>query len=130
MLFDSEVYQVRAVNNNRVSVRDLRDVAALNKLQLHAATSCVYFGDMRFADYVKALWDDERGRLTAHPGKVIEATEVDADTMEPVGELVHGFQPQLNYRPLFTFLKHGFIQNGHARRTLRRAGAASLKDGI
>ena len=122
LLVDAEVYRVRASANNRVSVRDLRDVAALNKLQLHAASGCVYFEEERFSGYVKALWAEEHKRLTKHAGSVAQAPGFDAQTREPLGEIVHAFQPQLAYRPLLSFLKHEIVGDGD-QRLLRRAGA-------
>lgn len=122
MLLDKEVYSTRNAANNRISVRDLRDVAALNKLQIHSATNCVYFEEVKYAKYVEALWSDEKNRLTRHVGSVHQGPGFDAATSASIGDIVHVFQPQLAYRPLFTFLKHQVVGESD-RRQLRRAGA-------
>lgn len=106
-LLDPNCYQVRrGARGNRVQVRDLRDVLALNQLQIHAASNCVYFGDFKFAPYVVEAWRQERARLTKHEGRVIEAPERNAATGETMGDIVHGFQPQLAYPLKLTFLMH------------------------
>lgn len=92
------------VNNRRRRLKTgLPDAyAALNKLQIHASSSCVYFEDERFSDYARALWLEERARLTTHAGLVVQAPDYDAQTREALGDIVHAFQPQLAYRPLLT----------------------------
>jgi hypothetical protein len=105
-LLDPNCYQVRGGRGSCVQVRDLRDVLALNQLQIHAASNCVYFSDFRFAPYVAEAWRQERKRLTNHTGMVIEAPGRDAATGDSIGDIVHGFQPQLAYPLKLTFLKH------------------------
>lgn len=119
LLLDDLAYTVRGANSNRVPVRHLKDVEALNKLQLHAAAECVYFEDAEFRPYVEALWSDERHRLTKHAGMVVQAPGFDASTREPIGDIVHGFQPQLAYRAEFTFVSHAVLGDGDIR-LLRR----------
>ena len=122
MLLDTEVYSSPKAFANRIYVRDLKDVAALNKLQIHSASNCAYFGEPKYEAYVKALWAEEKHRLTQHAGFVHEAPGFDATTSEGIGDLIHTFRPQLAYRPLFTFLKHDVVGDGEPRK-LRRAGA-------
>ena len=105
-LVDARVYTVRGVRENCVKVRELRDVLALNKLQVHSASHCVYFGEPRFSDYVQAAWEAERKRLTQHAGSVVEAPGRAIETGEDMGEILHGFQPQLPYPLTLSFLKH------------------------
>jgi len=49
MLMDPACYKIQKMRNNRVQVREFCDVVALNKLQLHAASSCIYFGEFQYA---------------------------------------------------------------------------------
>ncbi len=105
-LVDPNCYRVRSTRENRVQVRDLRDVLALNQLQIHAASNCVYFGDFKYAPYVVEAWRQELPRLTKHQGMVVEAPGRDAATGESTGDIVHGFQPQLAYPLKLTFLAH------------------------
>lgn len=120
LLLDDLAYEVRSAKANRVPIRHLKDVEALNKLQLHAAAECVYFEDAEFRSYVEALWRDERHRLTKHAGMVVQAPGFDAGSREPLGEIVHGFQPQLAYRAELTFLTHTVLGDRDAR-PLRRS---------
>lgn len=105
-LIDPERYQVRGVRDGRVSVRNLQDVLALNKLQLHASSNCGYFGDSAFAPYVTEAWKQEQHRLTKHDGMVVQAPGRDATTGESMGDIVHGYLPQLNYRLRLSFISH------------------------
>lgn len=121
LLMDAEVYRTRSPHKNRVHLRDLGDVAGLNRLQMHAASNCVYFGDMRYAGYVKALWEQERGRLTKHAGAVVQAPGFDARTGNALGDIVHSFEPQLAYLPRLSFLRHETVGDGDSRPLRRRA---------
>lgn len=120
MLLDEEAYKVRGVRANTVAVRQLSDVMSLNKLQLHAAADCVYFEDIAFAPYVEAVWRDEQARLTKHAGMVVQAPAFAVETGSSMGEVVHGFQPQLDFRANFSFLKYA-VYGDEDRRPLRRA---------
>jgi hypothetical protein len=106
LLVDAACYRVKHAPKNRVFIRDLNDVMALNKLQLHAASSCVYFHDFKYDPYVKSLWSQERAALTPHAGPVVEAPGFDATTGEPLGDIVHFFQPLLPYKLRLSFLEH------------------------
>lgn len=106
LLLDAASYRLRRVIENRIQVRDLRDISELNKLQIHAASDCVYFGDFARAPYVAELWRQERARLCQHACEVIQAPSFSVETGEPLGDLVHSFQPQLPYRLSLSFLEH------------------------
>lgn len=120
MLFDETVYAVRGAREGRLMLRELTDVAALNKLQLHAASDCVYFGDKKFGPYVQALWKEESKRLSSHEGKVVQAPGFDAQTGEPLGDIVHSFNAQVNYRLKLSFLQHESYSD-RDERPLKRA---------
>ena len=109
LLLDEGAYDVRAAPGNRVAIRDLRDVQALNKLQLHASSDCAYFEDVKFERYVHALWLEERKHLKGHEGMVVEAPNFDAASGAPLGDIVHGFHPQLPYQARFSFLRYQVV---------------------
>ena len=106
LLVDAASYRIRGTNNNRVALRDFHDVLSLNKLQLHAASSCVYFNDFRYAPYVVELWRQEQAALEAHAARVVQAPGFDVTTGAPMGDIVHCFLPQLPYRLSLSFLQH------------------------
>lgn len=108
-LVDQATYRLRRVWENRIQVRSLQDVMALNKLQMHAASDCVYFSDFKFAPYVVELWRQERATLRAHACKVIQAPSFSAETGDSLGEIVHSFQPQLPYLRLPELLMHACL---------------------
>ena len=105
-LLDPRCYAVRRRRGGCVQVRDLRDVLALNQLQIHAASTCVYFAGFGFAPYVTEAWRQERYRLTKHDGMVVQAPGRDATSGEPLGDIVHGFQRQLTFPLRLSFIEH------------------------
>ena len=127
LLLDGDNYTVRGGRDNRIAVRDLSDVLALNKLQLHAASSCVYFHDFRYAPYVEELWREERLALITHAATVVQAPGFNATTGEPMGDIFHAFLPQLPYRLRLTFLEHAVYGDAgfRAERRSRRTGPKS-----
>ncbi|WP_168667280.1 DUF4238 domain-containing protein [Paraburkholderia sp. SG-MS1] len=111
LLVDDACYRVKRAREGRVLVRDLNDVMALNKLQLHAASSCVYFHDFKYEPYVEGLWNEERAALAPHAGSVHEAPGFDADTADSLGDIVHFFQPLLPYELRLSFLEHDVLSD-------------------
>ena len=103
-LVDSDRYTVKRLRDHQVCLHDLRDVAALNKLQIHGASTCAYFHDDAMARYVSHLWEDEGRSLSEHAGKVVEAPGCDANSGEPLGDILHTFQPQLPFHLRLSFL--------------------------
>jgi len=54
---------------------------ALNKLQLHAASTCVYLNDFKFSAYVQDLWRQEKPFfLKPNLGAVVEAPGYSSET--------------------------------------------------
>ncbi|HHT9113890.1 MAG: DUF4238 domain-containing protein [Planctomycetes bacterium] len=109
LLFDANSYRIKGVRNSVLSVRDLKDVAALNKLQIHNASNAVYFSEYQYSRYVSELWRQEKTKLREHRGTVVEAPGFDHDG-EPLGDIVHSFEPQLPFFPDFIFLYHEIVQ--------------------
>lgn len=125
LLLDAARYLLKRVVDNRIQVRDLRDVAALNKLQIHAASDCIYFGDFERASYVAELWRQERARLSQHACTVNEAPGFSVEAGESQGDVVHVFEPQLPYHLSLSFLEHLSNSQHHLlRRNLRPSDLA------
>ena len=91
MLLDERAYKIKKFRNSILPVRNLIDIAALNKLQIHNASIAVYFSDYQYSRYASELWRQEMVRLIDHRGKVVEAPCVDHNE-EPMGDIVHSFE--------------------------------------
>lgn len=115
LLVDEACYRIKRAPESRVLVRDLNDVMALNKLQLHAASSCIYFHDFHYALYVKSLWQQERAALRPPAAPAYEAPGFDATTGEALGDIVHFFQPLLPYKLRLSFLDHDVLGDAEYR---------------
>lgn len=113
MLIDDRKYRMKNIRGSILAVKDLKDVAALNKLQIHNAFSSVYFSDYQYSDYVKNLWRKEQQRLVEHKGKVFEIPEF--DNGEVASTLIHSFEPQLPFIPKFSFLDYQELPENYYR---------------
>ncbi|RJG13026.1 DUF4238 domain-containing protein [Pseudomonas cavernicola] len=106
LLVDPQRYSVKRIRDgNMVHVRDLQDVAAINKLQIHSATTAIYFSDYKYADYVTSIWAQENKKLSENLVNVIEAPSFDYDGT-PRGDIVHSFAPTLPINLKLSFLEH------------------------
>ncbi|WP_423822117.1 DUF4238 domain-containing protein [Salinisphaera sp. SPP-AMP-43] len=123
MMLDGDAYGIKGRCHSAKAVRDLRDVAAINKLQLHSAVNSIYFSSESHARYVQELWRQEKGRLSKHAGIVTEAPGFD-QIGESIGDVIHSYQPQLSFMPKLSFLRYQAIseeQYAHPRRRSFRA---------
>lgn len=98
MLVDLMMYDVKGVRGGRINLRNLKDVEQLNKLQIHASTSAIYFHDYKYAEYVRYLWDDVGAAPDEGRGVVEEISVSDEKG------LVHSYERQLPFFPQLTFL--------------------------
>ncbi|CAN7677346.1 DUF4238 domain-containing protein [Caballeronia sp. LjRoot29] len=114
LLLDPAVYRTRGMKRNTIIIRSSRDVISMNKLQLHSASSCVYFHDGSFSGYVAELWRQEQNRIKPSVAKVVETPGFDHDG-NPIGDVVHNFQAHLNYRLALTFLEHQTLDDRQYR---------------
>jgi hypothetical protein len=105
MLIDEAAYKIKKFHSSVYSVRNLRDVALINKLQIHNAASAVYFSEHRYSQYATELWRQEKTKLIDHIGKVVEAPGIDHNG-EPMGDIIHSFEEQLPLIPKFSFLEY------------------------
>jgi len=105
LLVDTSVYKVKKRNNSVVRVVSHKDIASLNKLQIHNATNAVYFSEFKYSRYVEELWRQESKKLTDHRGMVVEAPGVYANG-EPMGDIIHTFDRQLPLIPRLSILQY------------------------
>ena len=63
MLIDEGAYKIKKRRSSIVFIRELRDVAVLNKMQIHNAVSAIYYSDFQFSRYVQEIWRQEKERL-------------------------------------------------------------------
>lgn len=106
MRFDKARYRLKRLRGGRLNVRELKDVAALNKLQIHCSSSCIYFHDYRFAPYVSDLWRQEQSRLRSNVATIVEGLSFTEGGGESAGDMIQAFQPQLPFVLMLTFLQH------------------------
>jgi hypothetical protein len=105
MLIDERAYRIKKLRGSVLAVRDLKDVAALNKLQIHNASSAVYFSDNQYSQYVANLWMQEKRKLVEHQCKIIEASGFYHDG-KPIDEILQFFELQLPFIPKLSFLEY------------------------
>jgi hypothetical protein len=108
--FDPSVYRLRRLRGYNLSVTNLSDVATLNKLQIHNASSAAYFANFRYAQYVQELWRQERNRLSEHVGKVVEAPVSDEHGTPTGNDILHAFEPQLQMKLCLSFVEHDVVK--------------------
>jgi hypothetical protein len=105
MLIDEKTYQIKKLHGTVLAIRNLKDVAALNKLQIHNAFSSIYFSDIQYSEYVKHLWIQEKKKFINLECKVTEIPEFD-NNGELTSYLIHSFEPQLPFIPKLSFLDY------------------------
>lgn len=120
MLVDKDTYNIKSSKDNTVDLRKPTDVVALNKLQIHAASGCVYFENIKFANYVRALWLEESRRLSEHTSTIVQSPP-GYSPATPDEILIHAIQHQLNYRASFSFLHYQMSKEPHDYPYLRAA---------
>ncbi len=105
MLIDERAYKIKKLRNSILFIRELRDIAAINKMQIHNAVSAVFFSNLKYSQYVHWIWRQEREKLVDHKGKVVEAPGFD-HTGKPIGDIFHSFEEQLPFIPKLSFLEY------------------------
>lgn len=105
MLIDRNIYKIKKLRGNTLSVRSLQDISMINKLQIHNSVSAVYFSDFKYSQYIKELWQQENDRLVDHVGKVVEAPGYDHNG-NSMGDILHFFEEQLPFIPKLSFLAY------------------------
>lgn len=111
LLLDSRNYSIKGLKNgNIIHIRKLVDVASLNRLQIHSSYHTIYFSNTQHKDYVRFLWQNESMKFSSTEANVIEALGLDHDG-NPLGEIIHTFQPMLPVKLRLTFLKHTILSD-------------------
>ncbi len=111
LLLDPMAYHVYTGHDYIVHVESLDDVNQLNKLQIHNSFKSVYFGDYKFAAYMKSLWVEERSCLAKAEDRFIQAPGYD-QSGNPIGDIIHIYEPLLPFRLRLSFLTHDIIGDG------------------
>lgn len=106
LLVDPRCYKFKKIRaGNVIHVRELRDVAAINKLQVHSATTAIYFSNKKHAEYVRAIWQQENPKLSENLVSVVEAPSFDCNG-NPHGEIIHSYASMLPINLKLSFLEH------------------------
>lgn len=105
MLVDENEYDIKRVNDSLIPLKSLKDVSIINRLQIHNATSAVYFSEYKYSNYIKDLWAIEKHKLVRHNGKVVCTPSVD-DNNNYAGEIMYAFEEQIPLVPKLSFLKY------------------------
>jgi uncharacterized protein DUF4238 len=104
MLYDDAHYTGAFSSRLVFDVLGRYDVAQLNALQLHHSVDSVYFGNERWAEYVRSLWLAHN--RSAVPPKASLVTHDDwLLDGEPVDDVRHIFEPQLDFPFELSFLE-------------------------
>ncbi|WCE09465.1 DUF4238 domain-containing protein [Pseudomonas sp. JBR1] len=130
LLLDAKCYTPRKIRDgNIVHLRELSQIREINRLQIYAASNCIYFGDGKFGDYAHSLWQNEPAHLTTVTGKFIEAPSYSAETGERRGDVLHGFEPQIPAKIKLDFLSFETVEEydyQFSRRSERRMRQSSI----
>jgi hypothetical protein len=106
VLWDRRRYHVTGHDGWMLHLTCESDIDALNCLQLHGARSSVYFGRSEDRPYVRDLWERQRDALSVPRPNVGSAPGIDALTREPIGDIIHTFEPQLPYDLTLSFVSY------------------------
>lgn len=121
LLIDSRHYWLKKLRpGNVIHIRELRDVSAINSLQIHSAATAIYFSDYKYAEYVKAIWSQERMKLSENLVAVVEVPCFDRNG-SPQGDIVHSFAPMLPVNLKLSFLEHKTLGDDDYRSAERSA---------
>jgi hypothetical protein len=117
LLVDHHSYKIKGGQKESLFVRNLSDVAKLNKLQLHNASNAVYFSNIQYSQYVVGLWKQEKRRLSNHNiGEINESPDPDYESEDgSTSEILHFYEPQLPLVPKLSFLKYEEISEENYR---------------
>jgi hypothetical protein len=97
VLFDPAKYSGEAEKYSQYDLHHRSDVSSLNVLQLYHSSRSIYFGPGDRSDYVLALWDAHKNSLTKPRAHFDENADFLVDGKWPDGQLMHSFQPQIEY---------------------------------
>lgn len=105
LFFDGDKYQCTFGDYIQHDVVLRSDVSQLNALQLHHSLNAAYFGHIDHQDYVRDLWNTHRCKLTVPKSEFRVGEDFLIDGERPNGELLHGFEPQLDFDLGLSFIK-------------------------
>ncbi|GEM_PF-2515026 len=103
LLYDGLVYNVRKPSTGIRTTNLASDITSLNKLQFHAASSCIYYSNARHDSYISYLWNLEKNNFTGKNYINVE-TEPVAKGDGTTSSIFHIYEPQLPVRLNLSFL--------------------------
>ena len=104
LLMDDAVYFGAYRNHVVVDITERSDVSQLNALQLHHSLNSVYFGHDGDAEYVSDLWRAHRSTIVP-PREEFKMRHGWLVDNKPVKEVLHSFEPHLNFRLSLSFIQ-------------------------
>ncbi len=131
LLLDEGAYEGYAVEANTVDLINRSDVSQLNALQFHHSEDIVYFGSPAAHSYVEQLWNAHRSKIVPPRIEFRERRGWLVDGKPADGELMHIFEPQLNFDLALTILRPRFCPEEPYR--LRRRNPeffAAVQEGL
>lgn len=109
MLLDLLAYKVKKHKSIKLSIRNLKDIESINKLQLHNSYKAIYFSDRKFKQYVFGMWNREKYRFSDNL-IVINKGKGYNQNKELSGDVIQIYEKQLPYIPNFSFLEYSEIE--------------------
>ncbi len=104
MLIDADTYEGSHLQSDVIDLFQRPDVSQLNALQLHHSAQSVYFARASDAEYVDCLWRAHSESLSIPRTELHIRRDWLVDE-EPVDELFHMTQPQLDYNLNLSFVR-------------------------
>lgn len=104
--FDRELYDLPA-SPVEISVHQLsnHDADEVNKLQYLNAHACIYFTGRDHAEYLGGIWNAVKGIYNPPKTKCYIVPGRYHGETESFGEVMHAYEPQINYVAQFSFAK-------------------------
>lgn len=103
LLVDQLAYNLKGIRNTVLKLRSLKDVASLNKLQIHNASKAVYFTDMKYANYVSELWYQVKNLMIDNYGAIREHETIEIDN-GCSSQIIQFYERQIPDKLELTFL--------------------------
>jgi len=113
-LYDPEAYEITGGSASIViNIHNEEDVHQINKLQMHESYNSVYFESHIYKNYLTALWQEEKGRLSREEKSVTPVPEINLNGML-TGRIVHAIShPEPNFYPDLSFIILKDLSNSH-----------------
>ncbi|WPB58627.1 DUF4238 domain-containing protein [Xylophilus sp. GOD-11R] len=104
MVYDSNVYSINPPPTFIKTVGNIADISAINSLQMHSASSCIYASNHLDEGYVRYLWDTQKDRVKDNSFVTRKFSSFDSNN-RPSSELRLYYEPVLNIQFRLSFMK-------------------------